>query len=85
MRRVEDNLFQKWFWPFTYVKRKKEETKELDMLCSNQTPNALNMNRGLLIQYIDQRKSENTLRKFAVASKWGNFIQYFMESVVPDI
>ena len=65
--------------------KEKKEDKKLDMLCSNQRQNALNMNRGLLIQYIDQRKSENTLRKFAVASKWGNFIQYFMESVVPDI
>ena len=54
------------------------------MLCSNQTPNALNMNRGLLIQYIDKRKLENTLRKIAVASKWGNFFQYFTESGVPD-
>ena len=54
------------------------------MLCSNQTPNTLNMKKGHLTQYIDQRKSKNTLRKFAVASKWGNFILYFMESGVPD-
>ena len=56
----------------------------MEILCSNQTPNALNMNRGLLIQYIDQRKLEITIRKFAVASEWGNFIQYFTESGVPD-
>ena len=54
------------------------------MLCSNQTPNALNMKKWHLTLYIDQRKSKNTLRKFAVASKWGNFIRYFMESGVPD-
>ena len=64
--------------------KEKKEDKKLDMLCSNQRQNALNMNRGLLIQYIDQRKSENTLRKFAVASKWGNFIRYFTESRVSD-
>ena len=46
--------------------------------------NALNMNKGLLIQYNDQRKLDKTLRMFAVASKWGNFFQYFTESGVPD-
>ena len=54
------------------------------MLCSNQTPNTLNMKKGHLTQYIDQIKSEKTLRKFAVASKWGDFIQYFTKSRVPN-
>ena len=49
-----------------------------------QKPNALNMNKGLLIKYNDQRKLEKTLRILAVASKWGNFFQYFTESGVPD-
>ena len=63
--------------------RKKEDKKRLDKLCSNQIPNALNTKGGLLIQYNDKRKFQNTLRRFAVASM-GNFTQYFMESRVPD-